>query len=91
MHCPFCGTHWEVPGLKCPACDSTRPGDAKYFYTAQEPELRIDFCKSCKHYVKVVNSDKISGRLHLGLELLTSAHLDEIAQDKRLRPLEVCS
>lgn len=91
MHCPFCGRRWAVPGLKCPACESTRSGDAKYYYTAKEPDLRIDFCKACKHYVKVVNADKTSGRLHLGLELLTTAHLDAIAQDKRLRPLNLCS
>jgi FdhE protein len=89
MHCPFCGTCWAVPTLQCPACDSTRPGDAKYYFTSKEPELRIDFCKSCKHYVKVIDADKISGRLHLGLELLTTAHLDEIARDKSLTPLEV--
>ena len=91
MHCPFCGAHWAVSAMKCPACDSTRTGDAKYYYTAKEPDLRIDFCKACNHYVKVLNADKARGRLHLGLELLTTAHLDAIAQDKRLRPLEVCS
>ena len=80
---------WAVPPLECPACNSTEPGDAKYFFTPDEPELRIDFCRSCKQYVKVVDADKISGPLHLGLELLASAHLDALAQDKRLRPLEV--
>ena len=91
MHCPFCGSRWAIAALRCPACDSTRAGDAKYYYTDQEPELRIDFCKSCKHYVKVVNADRITGRLHVGLELLTTTHLDTIAQDKNLEPLELCS
>ena len=89
MHCPFCSTAWVVPALRCPACDSTRSGDAKYFYTPDEPELRIDFCGRCKHYVKVIDADKVQGRLHIGLELLTTAHLDAIAQDKSLTPLEV--
>ena len=89
MHCPFCGWRWAVPALKCPACDSTKPGDAKYLVTNKEPELRIDFCKSCNHYVKVVDGDKISGKVHVGLELLTTAHLDAIAQEKNLIPLEV--
>jgi len=91
MHCPFCGSRWAGPGLKCPACDSTRQGDAKYYYTPDEPELRIDFCKSCNHYVKVVDADQIAGRLHIGLELLTTAHLDAIAQEKNLTPLEICA
>ena len=91
FHCPFCGSRWAAPGLRCPACDSTQPGDAKYYYTPDEPELRIDFCKSCNHYVKVVDADKIAGRLHIGLELLTTAHLDAIAQEKNLTPLEICA
>jgi formate dehydrogenase maturation protein FdhE len=89
--CPFCGSRWVAPVLRCPACESTRPGDAKYYFTSDEPELRIDFCKACNHYVKVVDADKITGPVHVGLELLTTAHLDAIAQDKNLTPLEVCA
>ena len=79
------------PRKSCPSCGSTKSGDAKYLFTAEEPDLRIDFCKSCHHYVKVVNGDKVSGPIHIGLELLAATHLDVIAQDKDLSPLEVCS
>jgi FdhE protein len=89
MHCAFCGSRWVVPPLKCPACGSTKSGDAKYLFTDEEPDLRIDFCDSCHHYVKVVDGGKMSGRIHIGLELLTAAHLDVIARDKNLSPLEV--
>ena len=91
MHCPFCGSRWVVPGLKCPACQSTREGDAKYYYTTKEPELRIEFCKSCHHYIKVLSTEGIRARLHVGLELLTTAHLDAMAQEKNLKPLETYS
>jgi len=89
MHCPFCGSRWAIPTLECPACGSTKEGDAKYFFTADEPEWRIDFCKSCGHYVKVIDGDKISGPIHVGLELLTASHLDVLAREKNLSPLEV--
>ncbi|MCK4660022.1 MAG: formate dehydrogenase accessory protein FdhE [Phycisphaerae bacterium] len=91
MHCAFCGSRWKVEDMKCPACASTKSGDAKYYFTSEEPELRIDFCKSCNHYVKVIDSGKISGEVHVGLELLTTAHLDAIAQEKNLTPLETCA
>ncbi|MGB2987663.1 MAG: formate dehydrogenase accessory protein FdhE [Phycisphaerae bacterium] len=91
MHCPFCGSCWVVPTLTCPACGSTKAGDARYLFTPDEPELRIDFCNSCHHYVKVVDGGKVSGPVHVGLELLTAAHLDVIARDKKLSPLEVCA
>ena len=89
MHCPFCATHWTAPTVRCPACDSVKSGDAKYYYTPDEPDLRIDFCKSCNHYIKVVNTGKAPGSLHVGLELLTTSHLDAIAQEKDLTPLEI--
>ena len=89
MHCPFCGSRWGVPPLECPACGSRKSGDAKYLFTADEPELRIDFCNSCQHYVKVIDGGKISGRVHVGLELLAAAHLDVLAGEKKLSPLEV--
>ena len=91
MHCPFCGSSWPVPTLDCPNCGSTKEGDAKYFFTADEPEWRIDFCKTCQHYVKVIDGEKVSGPIHVGLELLTATHLDVIAQAKSLRPLEACA
>ena len=89
MHCPFCGAQWTVPAMECPACGSTKSGDAKYLFTADEPELRIDFCRSCHHYVKVIDRDKISGPIHVGLELLAATHLDMMAKEKNLSPLEV--
>ena len=91
VHCPFCGSRWVVDPLKCLACGSTKAGDAKYLFTADEPELRIDFCESCHHYVKVIDGDKIHGRVHIGLELLTASHLDMLARDKDLSPLEICA
>ncbi len=88
-HCSFCGSRWTVPSVKCLGCGSTKAGDAKYFFTPDEPDLRIEFCKSCHRYIKVVDGGKMSGRIHVGLELLTASHLDVIARDKKLSPLEV--
>jgi FdhE protein len=88
MRCGFCGSRWTVPTMQCPACESTKAGDAKYLFTSEEPELRIEFCKGCRHYIKAVDADKIAGPVHVGLEMLTSAHLDMIAQEKNLTPLE---
>lgn len=89
LHCPFCGARWTVPPMKCLVCASTKSGDAKYFFTSDEPELRIDFCASCHHYLKVVDADKIDGPVHVALELLAASHLDTLAQEKDLTPLEM--
>ena len=91
LHCSFCGTRWAFPALECLSCGSVKSGDAKYLFTQDEPELRIDFCKSCHRYLKVVDGAKVSGPIHVGLELLTTAHLDDLAQGKNLSPLETCT
>ncbi len=88
-HCSFCGTRWAVPSMACPSCGSTRKGDARYLFTREEPELRIDYCASCHRYSKTVDGDKIPGPVHVGLEMLTTAHLDVMARDKDLQPLEI--
>ncbi|RJO63554.1 MAG: formate dehydrogenase accessory protein FdhE [Myxococcales bacterium] len=87
LHCAFCGARWPVSAITCLSCGSTKAGDAKYLFTPDEPDLRIDFCKGCRHYVKVIDGDRVSGTIHVGLELLTSAHLDTIAQEEKLLPL----
>lgn len=87
MHCPFCTSRSIVPSLSCPFCGSTAEGDARYLFTKDEPELRIDFCRSCRHYVKTVDGDRVGGAVHVGLELLTSSHLDVLAGEKNLSAL----
>jgi len=87
MHCPFCTSRWVVPSMSCPCCGSTAKGDAKYLFTKDEPELRVDFCRSCRHYIKTIDGDKVGGPIHVGLELLTSAHLDVLAGEKNLSAL----
>lgn len=89
LHCPFCGTRWAVPGLARPSCGSTKPGDARYLFTKEEPELRIDYCTSCRCYIKTIDGDKLAGPMHAGLEQLTTTHLDIVAEDMDLKPLDV--
>ncbi len=91
LHCAFCGSRWTAPGLTCPHCESNESGEAKYYYSTKEADLRIDFCNACRHYLKVVKAEKNVPALYVGLELLTCAHLDEIAQEKDLSPLELCA
>jgi formate dehydrogenase maturation protein FdhE len=78
-----------APSVRCPACDSERSGDSKYYFTKDEPDLRIEFCGSCNHYIKLVDVGKTTDRFHVGLEMLTTAHLDVLAREKNLTPLEV--
>ena len=38
-HCAFCSSRWILPSVKCLFCGSTKAGDAKYFFTSDEPDL----------------------------------------------------
>jgi len=88
-HCSFCASRWIVPPVQCIACGSLEAGHSKYYFNSAEPELRIDFCGKCRRYIKVVDTGRIAGRIHVGLELLASSHLDAIARERRLSPLKV--
>lgn len=87
LNCGFCGTAWIGPSMACLACDSVRAGDARYFFWREEPGLRIDYCNSCKSYLRVVDGARIAGPLHVGLEALCTTHLDTIASREGLVPL----
>lgn len=50
--CHFCWTEWEYPRLKCFNCEK----DASEYalFEVDGYEIRVDYCNSCKNYVKTV-------------------------------------
>ena len=87
MHCAFCGTAWAAASLACPGCASSDAGDAKYYFSPDDRAIRIDFCKRCKCYLKVIDGSLVVGPLYVALELVASAHVDRVAVGRGLKPL----
>lgn len=80
--CSFCGLRWPVERLRCPFCDNSEHDKLHYIYAEGQESCRIDLCDNCNHYIKTVDSRKLSYEPDLELEDITTLHLDILASEK---------
>jgi FdhE protein len=82
LSCGCCNTRWRYRRIACPFCDT--PDDHRLSALAIEGEkyLRIDYCQSCRAYLKTYNG---AGSESLFLADWTSLYLDVIARDRGLK------
>ena len=57
----------------------------KYLYAGEEKQYRLEVCKACQHYLKVVDGQRIGPHLCLDVENLATLHLDILAQREGYR------
>ena len=83
LYCGCCGTRWRYRRAGCPFCEND---DHRLAIVAIEGEggLRIDYCESCRGYIKTYNGSGDEGVL---LADWTSLHLDIMARDRGLNRL----
>lgn len=76
--CGFCGTRWRYVRTACPFCenDSQR---LQGVLVEGEGGLRIDYCESCRGYLKTYDG---TGSEAVLLADWTSLHLDFVARDR---------
>jgi FdhE protein len=81
--CGCCGTRWRFNRTGCPFCETNA---RKIAVIAVEGEggLRLDYCESCKGYLKTYAGQ---GNEAVLLADWTSLHLDFAARDRGLRRL----
>jgi FdhE protein len=84
LSCGCCGTRWRYLRIRCPFCES--PDDHRLSALAIQGEqfLRIDYCQSCRAYLKTYTGE---GSEAFFLADWTSLHLDIIARDRGLKRL----
>jgi FdhE protein len=81
--CGRCGTRWQYKRTGCPFCE----GDTQRLSVVAvqgEGGLRIDYCESCRGYLKTYDGE---GNEALLLSDWTSLHLDLVAHDRGLKRL----
>ena len=85
LSCGGCGTRWQFKRTGCPFCESD---SQRLTSVAVEGEsgLRIDYCESCRGYLKTYDGE---GDERLLLADWSSLHLDLIAHDRGLKRLAV--
>ena len=79
-YCSWCGTQWGLHRLQCPYCDNRNHESLGYLFTEAEPHYRIQYCKLCKMYFKLIDLKERTDPAYFPLEEWTTLHLDLMAQ-----------
>jgi FdhE protein len=80
--CGCCGTRWRYRRTACPFCDLQHEHRLTALAIEGEDGLRIDYCESCRGYLKTYAGQ---GDEPLLLADWTSLHLDLVAADRGLK------
>jgi FdhE protein len=74
--CSFCWHQWSTKRMNCPFCDTLNSKILDYFFSEEEQEYRVYTCKSCKNYLKTVDTRKADRVIYPPLEQVSTLHLD---------------
>ena len=80
LHCSICASDWSVTRLKCSYCGNEESDSLEYFTAEGESGYRVDICRKCSCYLKVVDSRELGEGLPMDVEDLNTIHLDLLAQ-----------
>jgi FdhE protein len=78
--CSWCGAVWGLHRIQCPQCDNRDHEQLGYFFAEAEPFYRVQYCKACKTYFKLIDVRESAYPPFLPLEEWTTMHLDLLAQ-----------
>lgn len=79
-YCSWCSTRWKLHRLQCPSCDNRHHESLGYLYAESEPSYRIQYCRLCRNYFKLVDTREMLDLPYFPLEEWTTLHLDLLAQ-----------
>lgn len=80
LHCASCATAWEVPRLRCACCGNADSDTLEYFTAQGESQYRVNVCRRCDSYLKVVDNRELGRELPMDMEDINTLHLDLLAQ-----------
>ncbi len=79
LQCGQCANSWGFHRLTCTHCGNTEHDSLGYFTAEGEPGYRVDICRKCSGYLKVVDSREKGEGLPLEIEDVATLHLDLLA------------
>ncbi len=80
LHCSICATGWSLSRMKCSYCGNDESNSLEYFTAEGDVGYRVDICRKCSCYLKVVDSRELGEGLPMDVEDLNTMHLDLLAQ-----------
>ncbi len=79
LQCSSCGNRWGFTRLTCIHCGNTDSETLAYFTAEGEKGCRVDICRKCSGYLKVVDSRERGEGLPLEVEDVATLQLDLLA------------
>ena len=79
LQCGQCANSWGFHRMTCTHCGNTEHDSLGYFTAEGEPGYRVDICRKCSGYLKVVDSREKGEGLPLEIEDVATLHLDLLA------------
>lgn|SRR5262245_51403986 len=58
LMCGDCLTAWQFPRIACPNCLEVDPHKLAYYVAELIPNIRVDCCDTCRHYLKTIDMMK---------------------------------
>ncbi|OQX63013.1 MAG: hypothetical protein B5M56_04285 [Desulfococcus sp. 4484_241] len=80
--CRSCRAWWPFLRIKCCYCGTEQQESISMLVVEGDDRYRVEICKNCNMYLKVVDLRNSSGGFSPDLEDVTTLHLDIIARDK---------
>jgi FdhE protein len=80
LQCGICASSWEFTRLKCSYCGNDEHDTLEYFTAHGEPGYRVDICRKCSCYLKIVDGRHVGQGHPLDIEDIATLHLDVLAQ-----------
>lgn len=77
--CSLCGNTWTFNRLTCVHCGNTDTETLAYFTSEENPGCRVDTCRACNKYLKVVDRRERDEGLMLEIMDIATLHLDLLA------------
>lgn len=79
LQCSLCSNQWSFNRLTCIHCGNDDHESLAYFTADGEPGYRVDICRKCSGYLKVVDTRERGEGLPLEVEDAATLHLDLLA------------
>lgn len=86
LHCGLCRNSWTFHRLTCVHCNNSNHTTLAYFTAEGKAGYRVDICRECGGYLKVVDSRELGEGLIMEIEDIATLHLDLLAAKEGFTP-----
>ena len=82
--CKLCSSRIRVDQFRCTNCTNIDSSQLGFYMLEDQPELKLEYCKICRTYLKTVDEDRIGAVDDPLLFDLATLDFNSLAQEKKL-------